>query len=369
MDLYLFAMIVLAKADAKTKQGDDDMSLGKVIRKYRKLRNMTQEEMAGRLGVTAPAVNKWENENSFPDIALLAPIARLLDISLDTLLSFRENLTMEEISEIICEVDLKFKEKSYEEAFQWAKKKLEQYPNCEQLILNLAVIFDAQRLFREGSNEADYDEYICSLYMRVLDSDDETIRIRAADSLVGFYMRKKQYDKAEQYLEYFSIQNPERKRKQAQIFSETGRVEEAYKVYEELLLSDYQRVSVELHGMYLLALQDNNNEKAHRLVDKQKELARCFEMGKYHEVSCGLDLATLEKDADSVLSIMEEILSSIEQIWDFRNSFLYEHMDFKETSQNFIEEMRENLLKCFRDEESYDFLKDDERWHKLVNSK
>ena len=38
------------------------MSLGKVIRKYRKIRNMTQEEMAGRLGVTAPAVNKWKTK-------------------------------------------------------------------------------------------------------------------------------------------------------------------------------------------------------------------------------------------------------------------------------------------------------------------
>ena len=52
-------MLVLAKADAKTAQGDVYMSLGKVIRKYRKLKNLTQEEMAVRLGVTAPAVNKY----------------------------------------------------------------------------------------------------------------------------------------------------------------------------------------------------------------------------------------------------------------------------------------------------------------------
>lgn len=54
------------------------MQIGKTIRKYRKETGMTQEEMANRLGVTTPAVNKWENENSNPDIALLAPIARLL---------------------------------------------------------------------------------------------------------------------------------------------------------------------------------------------------------------------------------------------------------------------------------------------------
>lgn len=45
------------------------MQLGQVIRKYRKIKNMTQEEMAVRLGVTAPAVNKWENGNSLPDIS------------------------------------------------------------------------------------------------------------------------------------------------------------------------------------------------------------------------------------------------------------------------------------------------------------
>ena len=36
------------------------MKTGEVIRMYRKNRNLTQEEMASRLGVTAPAVNKWE---------------------------------------------------------------------------------------------------------------------------------------------------------------------------------------------------------------------------------------------------------------------------------------------------------------------
>lgn len=342
------------------------MSLGKVIRKYRKNRNLTQEEMAGRLGVTASAVNKWENENSYPDITLLAPIARLLNISLDTLLSFREDLTTEEINEIVCEADSKLKEESYDEAFLWAKKKLEQYPNCEELILNIAIIFDAQRIVQEVSNKAEYDDYLCSLYVRVLDSDDETIRIRAADSLVGFYMRKKQYDKAEKYLEYFSIQNPERKRKQAQIYAETGRVKEAYKAYEELLFSDYQRVSMELHGMYMLALQDNDRKRAHRLVDKQKELARCFEMGKYYEISSGLELATLEKDTDSVVTIMEEMLSCIEQIGDFRKSQLYEHMEFKEIREDYMAEVKENLLKCFCDEESFGFLKNDERWQRLV---
>lgn len=58
------------------------MDIGGVIKKYRKEAGLTQEEMANKLGVTTPAVNKWENGNSGPDIELLAPIARLLNISL-----------------------------------------------------------------------------------------------------------------------------------------------------------------------------------------------------------------------------------------------------------------------------------------------
>lgn len=342
------------------------MTLGKVIRKYRKMRNMTQEEMARRIGVTGAAVNKWEKEKSYPDITLLAPIARLLDISLDTLLSFQEDLTEQEIKDIIGIADQKLKMESYEEVFQWAKRILEQYPSCEQLMLNFAVIFDAQRLIQKVPKEAEYEEYIYTWYMRTLNSADESIRIRAADSLVGFYMRKEEYEKAEKYLEYFSLQNPEKKRKQAQIYAEMGKTDEAYKAYEELLFTDYQRISMELHGMYLLAMKDEDKSKAQKLIGKQKELARCFEMGPYYEASSGLEFATMEKDAQKVVDIMEEMLSGVYHIFDFKKSWLYEYMDFKETRDDFVEELRENLKKCFRDEETYGFLKDDQRWRKLV---
>lgn len=55
-------------------------------------------------------------------------------------------LTTEEINHIIYEMDNKSKKESYEEVFQWAKDKLEQYPNCEQLIWQIAVVLDAKRM-------------------------------------------------------------------------------------------------------------------------------------------------------------------------------------------------------------------------------
>lgn len=342
------------------------MQLGKVIRTYRKNKNMTQEEMAGRLGVTAPAVNKWENGNSFPDITLLAPIARLLDISLNTLLSFHEELTEEEIRAVIYELDAMLKERPYDQVFQWARRKLEEYPNCEQLIWQAALILDVQRIVEKIPDAEKYDAYLLSLYTRALESGDEAIRRHAAEALFGFYMRKEAYEQAEGYLIYFSAQDPMRKIKQAQLHQAAGRRTEAYKAYEELLFSIYQAVNLALQGIYSLALQDQNLEKAQMLADKQAEMARCFGMGKYYEACAGLEIATIKKDTEAVLEIMREMLSGLEQIGSFSTNPLYEHMDFKETREEFRKEMKQNLLAAFQDEESFGFLKKDQRWQELV---
>lgn len=344
------------------------MQIGQVIREHRKRKNLTQEEMANRLGVTAPAVNKWENGNSFPDITLLAPIARLLEVSLDELLAFREELTAEEIKDIVYELDSRLKEGTYEEAFRWAKEKLEQYANCEELILSVAVVLDAGRLVREVEAEETYDDSINRWYVQALASGDENIRTRAADSLFGFYQRKEQYEKAEEYLAYFSKQNSERKRKQAVIYSKTGRREEAYKAYEELLFSLYQMSSLVLNSIYMLTMEDGNIDKAHLLVEKQGELAKAFEMGRYHEVSGRLELAVAEKDAETVIDTMEQMLLHLNGIGDFCKSPLYEHMTFKPVQEEFVAQLKQNLRDNFRDEETFGFLKDNSRWQELVIS-
>ena len=60
--------------------------------------------MAACLGVTTPAVNKWEKGNTLPDITLLVPIARLLGITTDELLSFKIELADEEINQYLSNV-------------------------------------------------------------------------------------------------------------------------------------------------------------------------------------------------------------------------------------------------------------------------
>ena len=342
------------------------MQVGDVIRKYRKDKNITQEEMAKRLGVTAPAVNKWENGNSFPDISLLSPIARLLNISTDTLLSHEKELYDAEANRLVEEVNKKLKTEPFDEVFQWMKHCLAEYPNSHYLMLWMARIFDSHRQMAQLEGGERFDNYILNCYTRVLESENEALRSSAAEALYYFYINKEHYKQAEAYLAYFSQENPERKRKQAIICSKTGRQKDAYKMFEELLYAGYQNLNMTLHNIYILALKENDLNVAHMLVDKKQKLAHIFEFGEYHEISPSLELATLEKNETETLHIMERMLNNLESIYAFTKSPLYTHMDFKAIDEAYLTEVREDLMKGFRDEEAYAYLKENQQWRDLV---
>lgn len=279
-----------------------------------------------------------------------------------------KGMTQEKINTLLLEADGLFKTMDYADVFQWIKAKLELYPNCLPLIWQFSSLLDAQRLFKPVPDADHYDTFILTCYHRVLESEDETLRTQAADSLFSYYLRKEEYHTAEQYLSYFSLQNPQRKLKQAIIYQKTGRLADAYRTSEELLFSGYQILNMTLQNLYLLSMEESDLKKAHFFTDKQQALAKVFEMGKYHEVSCKLELATVEKDADTVLDIMEAMLDSIDQIANYTASALYEHMNLKQTSPTFFKDLKNNLLCCFRDESTYGFLKSEERWENLAQS-
>ena len=81
------------------------MKINEIIREKRKALSLTQEQIAEYLGVSTPAVNKWEKGSTYPDITLLPALARLLKIDLNTLMSFQDDLSDVEIVNFVDEVD------------------------------------------------------------------------------------------------------------------------------------------------------------------------------------------------------------------------------------------------------------------------
>ena len=86
------------------------MSLNKVIQEQRKRLGFTQEQVANYLGVSVPAVSKWEKGITSPDIGLLPSLARFLKIDLNTLFSFNKDISADEIGLFCNELSKRAKE-------------------------------------------------------------------------------------------------------------------------------------------------------------------------------------------------------------------------------------------------------------------
>ena len=81
------------------------MNFGNTIKKLRKQKDMTQEQLAEYLNLSTQAISRWETNSSLPDITLLPVIANIFDVSSDTLLGIDITSNDKKIDEIISHAD------------------------------------------------------------------------------------------------------------------------------------------------------------------------------------------------------------------------------------------------------------------------
>ena len=72
------------------------MEFNKKLQELRKLKGLTQEELAGSLYVSRTAISKWESDRGYPNIESLKAIAKFFSVTLDELISTDEALTIAE---------------------------------------------------------------------------------------------------------------------------------------------------------------------------------------------------------------------------------------------------------------------------------
>lgn len=67
-----------------------EMTLGKRIAMFRKEKGLKQEELADLVNLSPQAISKWENDQTCPDISLLPELARIFGVTVDELLSGKQ---------------------------------------------------------------------------------------------------------------------------------------------------------------------------------------------------------------------------------------------------------------------------------------
>lgn len=64
-----------------------EITIGEYIASLRKAKNLTQNELGERIGVSYQAVSKWERGETLPDVAVLLDLANVLETTVDNILS------------------------------------------------------------------------------------------------------------------------------------------------------------------------------------------------------------------------------------------------------------------------------------------
>ena len=176
------------------------MKINHIIREKRKELSLTQEQVAEFLGVSTPAVNKWEKGSSYPDITLLPALARLLKTDLNTLLSFQDDLSDIEIVNFVDEIDKIVREKDYDTAFKMGIDKIHEYPTCESLIYSVIMYLNGA-LFLYGVTESErYEKTFIEFYERLSTSQNVEIRETVISMLIAYNRKIKNYSKAEELI-------------------------------------------------------------------------------------------------------------------------------------------------------------------------
>jgi transcriptional regulator with XRE-family HTH domain len=116
------------------------LQIGARIAEHRKKKGITQEELACHMGVSKPAVSKWESGQSYPDILLLPLIAAYFDITIDELVGYEPQMTKEEVRMLSHKLADDFTKEPFDQVLARCEDYLKKYYSCWQLQVLLGLL-------------------------------------------------------------------------------------------------------------------------------------------------------------------------------------------------------------------------------------
>jgi Predicted transcriptional regulators len=119
----------------------DSIQIGKIILVNRKEKGITQEELANHLGVSKPAVSKWESGQSFPDIMLLPVLAAYFNLSVDQLIGYEPQMIKEDIRKLYHRLADDFAKLEFGTVYTECEEYIKKYYSCWYLQFQMGILY------------------------------------------------------------------------------------------------------------------------------------------------------------------------------------------------------------------------------------
>lgn len=259
------------------------LRMGATIASLRKRRGFTQEQLAALVGVSGPAVSKWETDAACPDIALLCPLARALDTTVDALLQFEATLTDEEVAGQINALAEQLPQTGPEACEEELRRLVRRWPGCTALQFNAAMVCDGFEMFfpdAQPEQKARWRAFKGELLERVRAAGTAAYWQAATIQLASLALAEDDLDRAEALLDELPEHPADATAVRALLYRKRGQKEEARKLLQTQL---YTAVSKAMTILPMLLGSEKEPRRLEKMVGAYRALAGTFGLADLSE--------------------------------------------------------------------------------------
>lgn len=343
--------------------------IGSRIASLRRAKGMTQEQLAAALGVSSPAVSKWETDSSCPDITLLCPLARALGTNVDTLLQFEEELSNEQIVERINAVMETGRAQGAQTAERMLKELLQEYPSSSALQFNAAAVLTMFEVMFPSEPKEKREQWKLerkALLRKICQNTTSVYRQSALLQLSSIAITDDELEEAEQLLNELPEQTIDPTLQRTSLYLKRDETEKAKELMQKrlyTLVGQVQSCLIMLAGEKM----EPDVEKALEICDIYRQTEELFGCGGgmspgvfaevYHRAG------QEEKMMESLIRLIDVITSPmpIPKPLLFSKAIKQEHW-----KGNTTREMREMILRGIETEQKYFSLLENEEFQAAV---
>lgn len=336
--------------------------MGEIIAKKRKEAGMTQAELAMYIGVSKPAVSKWESGYSLPDISLLPVLASFFNISIDELMGYQPQINEKNMDAIYEKLIKSLSELSADTVFNECRSYIGKYYFCWQLILKMSqFMYDHYTL---SSDPQEILKEIIGYTKRIYHQCDDHKITRAAKYLNACCLiNLNKFDESQTILEDINESVTNASVLLAFIYNEQGRKNDAKKIISDFIEQNLQLIFSAIPSACIYA----NETDSEPCIEKYSALLEIFEAEKnypdhllrfYYAMSI---MYCNEKNKIIALEYLCKFISLLEKtIYCQRKSPLVK----KQFSNKMILETAINFTV---ENKAFSILNDEEQYHEIMN--
>lgn len=332
--------------------------LGERIAELRKARGITQEQLAGFVGVSAPAVSKWETGSSCPDISLLCPVARALGVNADQLLQFEDILPEDEMIKHMNEIIECARKEKVETAESKLNQLLHTYPSDYGLKYHGAIALDLFRMWnpvQSAERNQKWKDQKRELLEEVRKAGVSKYYEKALSSLIGLYISEEKLDDAEKLLNELPEDSGENAMLWAQFYLKKDTPPKALEVMQKRLYSLIRKLQMCMVFMMNeeLTAEPENQLKICQIYRQVEEI---FDVGG--EISEGFFVEAYKRMGNyteaknSIIKMIDQIMGTVKSP---NPTLFYPTVKIEDGQAAAAKEMKKKLLDGIMRE---DFLKD-----------